>query len=304
MSEYNEIDNFDTILQLAKEIIDTSDSPYFINFNLKVSFGIELTKDTQLPNVSEDANDWQSIKKPENLHFSHGEFIGEEGYNHLVTELKNKRDSNRAILSLISQEHIINSGDKPIPSFMIFQCGLEGDELYVTTYFRALEINKFLPINLEEFRLIIAHINREIVDIKKINLNIIAFRAYNNSEQSTLKRFKIDIMKQHKLLLYMQSDPNRILSMLKEKMEESTVGENSGFINLLDIIEDEEMNRSIVDCFKQPLIRSSLLNCISKSNQLSEQRSRTSHNQSIRELNSQIKESLQIIIQELEDTIN
>lgn len=301
MGDYELVNNFNEILEKAKGIV--SEGNTLMNFNLKVQFNIDLTKEVQLLDVIEEAEQWQSVKRPENLHFSHGEYIGEEGFNHLITELKNKRDSNRAVISLLGQEQINNTGDNPIPSFMILQASLIGGELYVTTYFRALELCNFLPINLEEIRMIINRINREVVDIHAIKLNLLAFRAYKNPEQNTLKRYDLDVLN-HEILVYMQSEPKKILGLLRDKLQESTVTENKGFKNLLDIIEKDTINKDIHDCFKLPLIIQSLHICINKSSELSKQRSLASHSQIIKDLNTEIKRNLKIIIDELERNLH
>jgi thymidylate synthase len=96
------------------------------------------------------AKDYQNPVKPPSLYINHGEYITSDGIVHIINELKLKQTSNRALLSLINQEDIIGSGDNPIPSFMVLQFSLEGEELYVTTYFRALEVANFLNVNLEE----------------------------------------------------------------------------------------------------------------------------------------------------------
>ncbi|WP_102264780.1 thymidylate synthase family protein [Mesobacillus jeotgali] len=300
MNQYNKVNSFGEILTIAEEIVKESETNYLLNFNLKVEFDVSIIREVQLAYALKDAEDWQNTSRPTNLHINHGEYIGEKGIIHIVNELKNKKDSNRAVISLISQKHIINSGDTPIPSFMSLQFGLENNDLYVTTYFRALEIYNFLPINLEEIRLIINQLNQEIAGIDKVKLNLIAFRAYANPDQTTLSRFEVDILPSSKILLYMQTNPEKIISILKDKLKESTVTEKKGFVNILEIINDQEFDSQINKCFKQPLVIQNFRECIKKTDELTLLRSKTSHNPYIKELNNVIKSNLENIIKELE----
>jgi hypothetical protein len=300
MDSYNRVANFGDVLKIAEEVVIGSQTNYFLNFNLKIEFDISITRVPQLPGFTKKAEEWQSVKRPDNLHFSHGEYIGEKGVNHVIEELKNKKDSNRAVISLISQQHIINSGDNPIPSFMVMQFSLEQREIYVTTYFRALEVYNFLPINLEEIRLILKRINQEITDIDSVKLNIVAFRAYANPEQTALSRFELDILSSAKILHYMESSPEEIVRLLRDKLDESTVTEKKGFVNILEIIKDNDFKTKIHTCFNNPLLKSNLETCIEKTNELSMLRAKTSHNAYIKELNKNIKDNLETVIKELE----
>lgn len=100
------------------------------------------------------------------------------GYEHVINELKQKQTSRRALISLISTEHIVNSGDSPIPSYMLSQFQICNDTLYVTEYFRAMEVQNFYPINLGETYLFINDLIRSLPDIKKIMLLYHIFEAY------------------------------------------------------------------------------------------------------------------------------
>src|SRR4051794_35392915 len=129
-TDFVKITRFEEALELARRIVAAFGKSYELNFSLKVSFDVELTKTAQLPDVESLAEDFQKFERPKRLHLSHGEFITEKGLPYIVDELRNKHTSNRAVMSLISQKDIIGKGDQPIPSFMVLQFGLEGDELY------------------------------------------------------------------------------------------------------------------------------------------------------------------------------
>ena len=72
------------------------------------------------------------------------------------------------------------SRDHPIPSFLLFQVTVEDNILYATTYFRALEIAKFLKINVQEIKLNLLKIIQEcnLRHITKVRVTIHAFNAY------------------------------------------------------------------------------------------------------------------------------
>jgi hypothetical protein len=159
-------------------------------------------------------------KKPEELVINHGEFI-KNGLTHIIDELKRKPDSNRALYSLISQDHINNSCDKPIPSFMIFQCATEDKFLYCTVYFRALEVSNFLRINLEEIRLNICEILNHYQLVLSVRLSILAFIGYNSPDQIPLERCEIDLYSSLKIS-HLYKDNPRLIPELLEKMAKAT----------------------------------------------------------------------------------
>ena len=125
-----------------------------------------------------------------NAQFSlyHGDYIilhqdGRElnGYDHVIKELKQKHSSRRALISLISTQHIVDSGNKPIPSYMLSQFQLCGDTLYGTEYYRSMEIRNYFPVNLGEAYLLIKDIIFAIPDIKKVVLLFHFFEAFNSA---------------------------------------------------------------------------------------------------------------------------
>lgn len=299
-NDFKSVNNFEEIILSAQQIINATPDHYQINFSLKVQFGIDLIKTPQLHDVVTEAEAWQNTTKPEHLHINHGIYIGENGIDHVIDELIHKRPSNRALISLISQKDIVGSGDTPIPSFMLIQFSLEGSDLYVTTYFRALEVSKFLRINIEEIRLIIKKIYDQIPTISSIRMNIFAFRAYINENQSTLKRQKIDMLPGHHILRFMEDSPKRIVTLLKEKLEESTAIENSALRYIHEVINDQVVNEKIHSCFKGELTKRLLAVCLATSEELINLRKKTSHSERISELNKAYLKSLDGLIGEIE----
>lgn len=298
--EFCEIKNFEEILEQAREKVSSSIKDYTLNFTLKVSFNSVLVKTPQLLDFFEIAQEFQNLNKPETLYINHGQYIGPHGITHVINELRNKHTSNRALISLISQKDIVDSDDLPIPSFMILQFSLEEDNLYVTTYFRALEISKFLRINLEEIRIIADKICQSIRRIKKINLNLFAFRAYINEDLNTLQRPNIEFLDEIKLLKLMEKRPIELANLLREKLSVSTVIENGSIIAISEILSDDEKSQDVQAYLKTSYIKRILQKCIRTSNELISLRRSASHNGEINDLNQEYLDSLRQLIEEIE----
>lgn len=206
-------------------------------FNFVITAEIERKSLVHEPlaDVTETAQKWRQHVTPDELIINHGKYIG-EGLVHLTEELRQKPTSNRALYSLINSNDIINSGDKPIPSFLIFQCGLSDGVLYCTVYFRALEIANFFRINLEEIRLNLCEV-LDRVDAEAIRLAVIAFSAYNRPSQSALVKPEIDRISNVELFDVLNNDKAKVVRMLTEKAQEAT------FIGLSSIEEIREWSR-------------------------------------------------------------
>lgn len=145
------------------------------------------------------ACEWQSDTKPEHLFINHGEYINKDGdgKRHIIDELVRKRDTNRAIISLINMKNIIGSGDNPIPSFMILQMGFneyDYSNLIITAYFRAIEVTKFLPINLTEISFYIKEAKAKFSEIKTFDLTIHSFKAYARKHFNCLRKSTLDVL--------------------------------------------------------------------------------------------------------------
>jgi hypothetical protein len=148
-----------------------------------------------------NARKWQAKEPPGDLYFNHGQYIdrgGRSGRAFLVDELRRKHDSNRACLSLVSMPDIVNSGDEPIPSFLILQFSFIEDgfrKLQVNAYFRALEVHNFLPINIAEICDIISDLAKAFPDMRTFELTIFAFRAYADKFFRCLTKTALDMAK-------------------------------------------------------------------------------------------------------------
>jgi len=298
--EFVNISNFEKAIQLAQNIVKISKKDYKINFSLKVSFTAKLIKTSQLDDVVDLATDFQKIKCPKTLYLNHGHFITARGVDYVIDQLKNKQSSNRAIISLINQEIILNSGDNPIPSFMILQFSLEDNVLFVTCYFRALEVAKFLRINLEEIRLIINSIYNSIGKIHKVKLHIFAFRAYINKNINPLVRPEIELLDEKIILKLMEKKPDKIAHLLKQKLTDSTVIENRSIKIINDIVSNRVMNQDICEGFKKPYFVNKLQRCLDLCNKLMLLRKKTSHDKEISKLTKEYLSAIDVIIREIE----
>lgn len=252
------IDSLETIIKLAQSEIT---QPHKMNFNLNVEFGIDLLNHP-ITSVTKLATDFQNQECPKNLYMNHGEYIhrNKDGIKNVITELQTKVDSNRAIISLINQCDIVGSGDEPIPSFMILQFRLENKTLYVTLYFRALEVSKFLRINIEETRMILKEIYDSFVSkIENINLTIFAFRAYIKENINVLERPELDQKTEQEIFKLLKQDPNTsLIPLIEEKKQLSTKIEYQSLQIICNWLEDEDddIKNFINDKLKRPIVLS------------------------------------------------
>lgn len=155
------------------------------------------TRDEFIMAWRKQAMEWQAPVRPPNLKFNHGEYIFKHGdaMSFLENELSRKGTSNRACISLVDTGDIMTSGDGALPSFMIVQAGFQPssqETLYVTAYFRALEVKQFLPINLAELTLLADRLASRFPTISHADLTLFAFRAHLNPGFGTHTVAKID----------------------------------------------------------------------------------------------------------------
>ena len=299
MSEYKNITSFEEIIKLSKSEIVSDE--YKMNFNIKVEFDIDLIENS-LNDVHDLAVDFQNPKCPDNLHMNHGEHIHKknDGIQNIIDELKNKKNSNRAIISLINQEDIVGSGDNPIPSFMILQFSIENNNtLYLTLYFRALEVSKFLRINIEEIRIIIENIKTEIVNIDKVFLNIIAFRAYVEEDINPLQRAELDLLISKKIFGILKKEPKELIKLLEEKKTSSTIIEYKSYQDIIEWMEDTDSADDIHKGIMKPIIKKLFKDIVEISIEIEDIRTKSSHSHDINSKQCNYKDKLDELIKEL-----
>ena len=193
-------------------------------FNWHIDFECEA-KDLpilRMEDVAKTAEEWRAEQATPSMYFTHRQYY-KDGPQHIIDELKFKSTSHRALYSLLAQSDISGSKDTPIPSFLTFQCSIEnGNTLYCTATFRALEVTKFLRINLEEIRQNLHEITSAIPVISKIHLHVFAFHAYCDSTATSLRRPDIELLGDDELLLIMQDGDVNELDRLLGGLQGST----------------------------------------------------------------------------------
>jgi hypothetical protein len=191
--QYQPITVFDTIITDAR---DRAVLGPFTTSVLAYEFSPDLVNSQFIKVHETKAEEWQTDHPPTNLFFSHGQYFhGEDGIQYVIRELKAKSSSRRALLSLANMDTFINSGDRAIPSFMIAQFAIESDVLYVTEYFRAIEVGSFLPINVTEAVLLAKRVIEAIRQPRVIRLLMLAFQAHLTPSFHCLEKAAVDMLK-------------------------------------------------------------------------------------------------------------
>jgi hypothetical protein len=293
---YGKIDDFEDLI--SKAITDAKTAGKAHNFLIQAQFDRELVFSDQLSSCATIASQWQLIDVPENLYFTHGHYIQTGGIAHIIEELKAKPTSNRALYSLISQKHIINSLDKPIPSFMILQCAIENDVLYCSAHFRALEVSEFLKINIAEIKLVLSHILKEFTDIKEVTMAVSSFTAYVTEGFSVLQRPKIDFMPPEEIPALIIETPEKIGSLLEEKSRPSSVIETKSLLALRRVIETKAYINTVNESLNRTRIISLLEDAIQKGTDLADLRRRHSKHDEVDKLETAFIECLKATAKE------
>ncbi len=251
------------------------------DFECKAS---DLRRLTML-DVQEEASQWREKTPPKDMYFTHGEYY-QDGIQHIIDELKSKPTSNRALYSLMAQNNISKSADQPIPSFLTFQCSIEsGSTLYCTATFRALEVGRFFKINLEEIRQNLVEICEKLTAVEIIRLHVFAFHAYVRPTASALRRPKIEMVPDAKLLLLMQDGKASELDQLLDDVQESATAQSPIKLqSLLDILEMSDAKLHSNFASKQRLLVSQLRRTIEACNALAKSRESASRGVNISSL--------------------
>lgn len=220
--------NDDALNEFHQELVEQAKA-VGESFNWHCDFDIPVTDLNRVAmlDVIDEAAQWRQKTPAPDMYFSHGQYY-EDGIQHIIDELKRKRTSNRALYSLLAQRDITGKGDDPIPSFLTFQCSIEGDVLYCTASFRALEVDTFLKVNLEEIRQNLVDICKEFPELQTVRLHIFAFHAYvRTMAAAALRKPEIDVTPERKLLRLMQTGDLRQLDELLGGLEKSTTAVSS-----------------------------------------------------------------------------
>jgi hypothetical protein len=304
MNTSNNFNSFEEIVAAAQAKITSCGRNYTLSFSETYQFPVELLREPQLLDVVDKARAWQSTVRPPSLYFSHGEYIGDRGPEHVAAELIKKHNSNRALISLISQKDIIDSGDRPIPSFLIYQCAIDGDVLFVTVYFRALELSKFLRINLEEIRLITYRVYSQTLAFKTVRLNILAFRAYVEPTMNTLEKCKLDQLDEINLLKIVEKSPAQLPELIREKGVHATVISLTPLTCLRRIFASAELEGDIPFKFNRARYLSLLDRVIRAGGELAVLRTKVSHHPDATDKATEFRNLIEEFAREVEECLS
>lgn len=235
------------------------------HFNWHCELDIPVTdlEHVSIIDVREEAAQWRQKDPARDMYFSHGQYY-KDGIQHIIEELKLKPTSNRALYSLLAQNDISGSGDDPIPSFLTFQCSIEGSILYCTASFRALEVSRFLRVNLEEIRQNLVEICQALPAVETVRVHIFAFHAYVRTvAAAALRRPEIDVTSEAQLLRLMQKGDVRALDTLLGGFERSTtVVSSKSLESLLGILQMPDANLHPSVLSKRELLKPQLKKAI------------------------------------------
>lgn len=297
-NDYKEVNSFEEIVQsINTEIVDDKKHLNFTRyFQLPRSSLVESHSRTE-----STAKQWMAFEKPEDLLFNHGEYIKPEGFEHIITELKTKPSSNRALYSLLNYQNICDKGDHPIPSFLLFQVTIEEGILYATSYFRALEVANFLQINAQEIKLNLLKILNKcpFEHISLVRVTIHAFNAYKKVDQKIPKIFEIDRLNNTILsrYVYKSEEHQNLVRLIMEKKGADTYISTVWVEQIIDIltynsdlIPDSHLKNNIPNLLQK---FKALLSLYSK---LIELRTRASHSEEINSYNDQANNLIDDIV--------
>lgn len=236
--DFGEINSLEEVWGAASA--SCREGPKF-NLLLCYQFPISLVDSDFVRLYEEKAQEWQRDPAPGNLFFSHGEYFrGEKGIQHVLEELRSKGASRRALVSLLDMDEIIGRGDEPIPSFMVLQFAFEGESLYVTAYFRALEVEQFLRVNIAEICLWVRRIRDELAGVRLavVRLVILAFRAYRDPE-FILERALMDREPQGRVATVVaKGDMAELIVWLEDKKKRRSAIETERFGEIVTALEE------------------------------------------------------------------
>lgn len=289
LDDYSQCASLEEVATLAREAIASSGRDFVFNFCMKAKFPVDLLAAPQLKDVARQAELWQETTCPEKLFFSHGQFLGSEGIKHIAEELKGKPDSNRALASLISVKEIIDSGDLPLPSFLVFQCIIEGTTLYVTAMYRAMEVADFFRINLEEIRMMTQQVYEANRTVRDVALCVFVTRAYLRPGMSPLEKSKLDLLSQVDLLT---THRDQLPMLLHDKRRQSTYPVSAGLRHLQEIAA-KDLPSDMQIPGNGPDLQAALAKAVTDTERLQELRRQTSHHPDITKLDGELDATLE-----------
>jgi hypothetical protein len=300
LDDYRECAKLADVADFAAKSVTAIDAPWVSNFCMKAKFSAKLLIEPELLDVAPKAKLWQETTCPRELFFSHGEYLGDRGIQHIADELKAKPSSNRALASLICVDDILDSGDRPLPSFLVFQCLIDGATLYVTAMYRAMEVGTFFRINLEEIRMMALEVYKANRTVKQVALCVFVTRAYVKEGMNPLERCEIDLIPQIELL---SENRHRLPTLLRDKRRQSTYPDATGLENVLGIAKSSKLPPELQIPGNGPALQTELERAIADTLKLQTLRETTSHHSDITKLEEDLAETLEKLAARIETAL-
>lgn len=185
--------------------------------------------ETYFSSYIKNAHDLIIPSPPKYMKYNHGQYWNSNtitpGFDYIINQLKTSPNSTRAILPLINFDEVIKTSDygknENLPALNIIQFSLDNDisTLNISMYFRSLEVNNFLKINICEAFLCAKKISQNIRSVKFINLSIYAAIAqFYEGYKAGNRVCAIDSMSSERLTLYLSlQNFDKIANLLEEK---------------------------------------------------------------------------------------
>jgi hypothetical protein len=169
----------------------------------------------------------------------------------------------------------------------------EDGTLYCNVYLRALEVSKFLRINLEEIRLNIEKISQSTLSFSKVRLVILACRAHHVPNFNPLEKPKLDLMSQYQILKMMNDNRAEFIRYIEQMAEVQTVLTSKSIQLILELVEGEWKGGNKLR------LESVLRDTIAQIDELVVLRKQHSHHERLRLLGASISDKFRVLVEEI-----
>lgn len=246
--------DFHTVYQELEERVDWKNVLYGVNLHIETSYE-QFRKELECSIWNEHvqlgqreytygslAELWEQDSVPEDLYFNHGSYFATDdksGYEYIVEQLGSNSTSSRAILTTVDMTKIVQSAKCKtayLPSLMYIQFSFDADRvMHVQMQLRALEIARFLKINICEILFLLKNIKQGLpFPIEKIVIEISAFRVQKKEKFNCFVKAEIDKMDAVDIgIMVGEGDSDAICQLLDEKAHcTETIVNKDGINNL------------------------------------------------------------------------
>ena len=230
-----------SVFKVYTDVLEDASINYFLpnlKIEIKQSFNsFEQEIKDNFNNVLPQAELWQKDLPEDSLEYTHCQLMNTENKKwdeFIIETLKRNPTSKRAIVPLLEKSMAFRGGDDYLVSFDVVQFGFPDDKcenLNITIYFRALEIQYFLPLNLCETYLMAQKIRNAFRSIDEITVCIFAFRGEAKDEYGCYRKSKLDIMTESEICkLFCEKNVSEIQHLLHEKIKMSDTVINGNWL--------------------------------------------------------------------------